>query len=479
MAVIYLSSVDGSDSDTGLTWALAKATLVAAATAAGAGGIVYIDNAHAETQASAMTITSPGTAASPTRYICVSRAGNPEPPTALSTTATVSTTGANTIRVDGCGYFYGIAFKAGSSSNAANILTAFAQSVPHALWFDTCILNLNNTGGALIGFGQAANGESMLVRLTNTVLNFGSTSQLARCYSGNFIWEKTASAITGSAPTVFMDVGLSNSNGPAINIRGVDLATITGTLFNVGVNIVGRVVVENCKLGSGVAITTGTHPGQGGPEIIVSNCDSADTNYRFAKVTYQGTITQETTIKRTGGSSDGTTGFCRKLVSTANSKIYSPLETLPVTFWNETVGSVTVEAEVVTDNVTLTDAEAWIEVEYLGTSGFPLSLAASDRVADLVFGTPANQTTSTVTWTTTGLSTPVKQTLSVTFTTTGKGPIRARVMLAKASTTIYVDQLRLSTSGRQYMIGAEGIMNEGAGGGLLNPSGMTGGNQQT
>ena len=36
MADIYLSSVDGSDSDDGSTWALAKATLAAALTAAGA-----------------------------------------------------------------------------------------------------------------------------------------------------------------------------------------------------------------------------------------------------------------------------------------------------------------------------------------------------------------------------------------------------------------------------------------------------------
>ncbi len=70
MAVIYLRSTDGSDADNGSTWALAKATLAAALTAAGAGGTVYVSQVHAETQAGAMTLTSPGTEASPVRVIC-------------------------------------------------------------------------------------------------------------------------------------------------------------------------------------------------------------------------------------------------------------------------------------------------------------------------------------------------------------------------------------------------------------------------
>lgn len=190
------------------------------------------------------------------------------------------------------------------------------------------------------------------------------------------------------------------------------------------------------------------------------NCDSADTNYRYYKQNYQGTVTQETTIVRASGSSDGTTSFSRKFVSTANSKIISPLEGPWTEFWNESLSSLTVEAEVITDGVTLTDAEAWLEVEYLGTSGFPLGVFVSDRIADDIFGTPANQTSSSETWTTTGLSSPVTQKFSVTFTPAEKGLIRARVVLAKPSTTMYADMKVLAGSSRQYMSEA-GIVNEG------------------
>jgi hypothetical protein len=242
-------------------------------------------------------------------------------------------------------------------------------------------------------------------------------------------------------------------------------------------NMTGKSLVsfENCKLGSSVTVATGTFSnagGNGSVEIRLVNCDSADTNYRYHKQNYHGTITQESTIVRTGGASDGTTPISRKMVSTANTKIYSPLVMDDIVFWNETTGSSqTATIEVVTDNVTLTDAECWLEVEYLGTSGFPISSLVNDRVTDDVFGTPANQTTSSETWTTTGLTTPVKQKLAVAFTAQEKGYVRIRVMLAKASTTVYVcPQVDgLGTSTRQAQVGPVYSMSgsEGGGGGSV------------
>jgi hypothetical protein len=184
-----------------------------------------------------------------------------------------------------------------------------------------------------------------------------------------------------------------------------------------------------------------------------------------------GDVYSESTIVRTGGASDGTTPISRKMTSSANAKFFAPLESDDVFAWNETTGSsVTVTAETMTDNVTLTDAEAWVEVEYLGTSGFPLGSGASDRAADIL-ATPANQTTSSEAWTTTGLTTPVKQKLSVTFTPQEKGLIRARVMLAKASTTLYFcPKVIDNASGKELMVYSPGYLNQfDAGGGSPSP----------
>jgi len=106
--------------------------------------------------------------------------------------------------------------------------------------------------------------------------------------------------------------------------------------------------------------------------------------------------------------------------------------------WNDAVGSSqTVTCEILHDSVTnLQDDEVWLETEYLGTSGFPLSLFANDRMADIL-ATPADQAASSETWTTTGLTNPNKQKLVTTQTPQEKGWYRCRVVVAKPSYTLY------------------------------------------
>ena len=182
------------------------------------------------------------------------------------------------------------------------------------------------------------------------------------------------------------------------------------------------------------------------------NCDSGDTNYRLWAENYKGSIKSETTIVRTSGSSDGTTSLAWKMSTSANAEyptivLYSPERAI----WNETTGSAkTLTVEIVHDSQgagsgsKFQDDEIWLEVMYLGTSGFPLGTWITDAKAD-VLATAANQADSSVTWTTTGLATPVKQALSVTFTPQEKGHFIYRIAMAKASKTCYVDPMATVT----------------------------------
>lgn len=483
MASVYLSSVDGNNSDDGSTWALADATLAAALTAAGAGGTVYVDNAHAEAPGSAITLTSSGTAASPTKILCVDRTGNPEPPTALATTATIATNGNAALNFAGVAISDGIKYSAGDAGGGGGSGMVNFQST--SLWAWTIINGQlevkQNSATPAISVGlSSASSIGCKLTLINSPLKFAHVSQKVNIGDCIFEWRDTPSGIAGTVPTTLFSPLSAASNGRAY-ISGVDLSAAGSgkSLVDVGTNAGIYFRFENCKLGASVSITTGTHAGPGGVVVEVINCDSADTNYRYYRQDYLGTATHETTIVRTGGASDGTTGFSRKLVSSANTSFYRPMYSQWFKFWNETTGSgVTVPIEIVTDNVTLTDAEAWVEVEYLGTSGFPLSLSATDAAAS-IFASPANQTTSSETWTTTGLTTPVKQTLSKQVTPQEKGWIRARVCLAKASTTLYACPKILSTSAYQYMDTDGDIVNApaaaGGSGGVMITGGMVGG----
>ncbi len=463
-STFYVRSTDGSDADSGATWALAKASLEGAFTAAAAGDTIYVSQVHAESKSSAnMALASPGTAASPCRVLC----GNDvaEPPTALATTATISTTTDKIMTFSGYGYCYGIAFNCdtGGSSSAAQI--NFNSTSPWWWKFDSCILKLNSSGNATLVVGAASTGiDDNLLELYNTPVSFALAGQKISVLVP-FRWTNTASAIAGTVPTTLFVC--SGGNAGVTRIRNVDLSAAGSgkNLIDLSPATTGEYELLDCKLNASVNLTTGTHPGFGGTSVKVVNCDSS-VNTRYAKTDYRGTVSQETTIVRTGGASDGAASFSRKFVSSANTKFFAPLEGPWFRYWNTATGSpITVAVEVVTDNVTLTDAEAWVECEYQGTSGNPIGSQTTDRAGDIL-ASPANQTTSTETWTTTGLTTPVKQTLSVAVTPQKAGWIRARVALAKASTTLYACPKILSTSASQFMTSPDGdIVNSPASGG--------------
>ena len=202
-----------------------------------------------------------------------------------------------------------------------------------------------------------------------------------------------------------------------------------------------RYIFRNCRLPSSWTGSPNAASGSAGQDIQVLNCDDGDTNYRIWTTGYIGDVKSETTIVKDSGASDGTTQLSWNMTSGANAEWnHESLVSPEIVKWNETTGSsVTVTVDFIHDSLTaLQDDEIWLEVQYLGTSGFPLSVFADDAAADYL-ATPANQTTSSSTWTTTGLTNPNEQQVNVSFTPQEKGFIHAKVHLAKASYTVYVD----------------------------------------
>jgi hypothetical protein len=427
MANYYVDS-NAAGAGTGADWANAYTTLDAAFAARSAGDVFFVAHNHAQTQASALTLTSPGTAASPCFVYCVTSAGSVPPVSAdLRTTATITTTGANAITFGNqwC-YFYGITFNAATGANTSGIsLTTAGNS--NQLNFQACALRKLSTSGTVTGIVAGATQGTVI--LDNTTLQFGATSDAIRP-AGRFEWRNTASAVTGAT----IPTGLIETASPGYTlIEGVDLSALgSGTgIFRAGIG--GQIaVLKDCKLGS--SVTVASTPTSMALTVSLIRCDSGDTNYRTERYTYTGTLTTETTIVRTGGASDGTTPIAWKVVTTANSERIYPFECLPIFAWNDSVGSsLTVTVECRSASIPNLD-EMWMEVEYLGTSGFPLGNFATSGHADLLATGTAN-TSSSETW---GGSTSSFK-LSKTITPQEKGPITVYVKIAKASYTVYVD----------------------------------------
>lgn len=433
MADIYVRNADGSDADNGSTWALAKATLTGADAIDAPGDTLYLSSIHSQDQSSSLPLTFAGTYAAPTKIISVNDSTG-----VVENGAEVKVTGNFTTTLNGSLYVQGVTFRHGISNTSSASLTFASASSKIVL--EGCSLRNESSGtSSTITFGNSASTIISIVELINTDISLNAAG--ARfSLGGQLLWRGGAYVPLTNQPTALFTLN-QRSYGPSL-VEGVDLSALPST-----VNIVGNgngtcsLMLRNCKLpaswsGSlvGVAITT---PGF---RVEMHNCDSADTNYRLWVEDYAGSIKSETTLVRTGGASDGVTGYSLKMTTTANANaLVAPLVSPEIVIWNDDVGSSkTVTFEILHDSATnLTDGEIWIEVQYLGTSGVPLGSFVSDAKAD-VLATAADQTTSSETWTTTGMTNPNKQKLSVTFTPQEAGYFQAKVYLAKASKTVYI-----------------------------------------
>jgi hypothetical protein len=429
VASYYVYSGAGG-AGTGADWVNAFTTLNGAFSGKSAGDVFFVADDHAQTQASALTLTSPGTTTSPCLIYCVLRTGGSVPPVSadLRTTATVTTTGANALSFGAqYAYYYGIIFSCGTGAVTSN-LSVSATSLD--VTFERCALRKLGTSSSASALNF--NNVTQRVRLINTTMQFGSVSDGAT-FGGQFEWRDTASAITGATIPTGGFLG-ANSNA-ILHVEGVDLSAFgSGTTLVRAINSNGarQIILKDCKIGSSVTVSAGA--AAPGVSTQVIRCDSGDTNYRSEKYDFSGTLTTETTIVRTGGASDGTTPVAWKVVTTASSERIYPFECFPISIWNETTGSsvtVTVECRgAATPNID----EVWMDVEYLGTSGFPQGNFATSGHADLL-ATGTACTSSSESW---GGSTSSFK-LVKAITPQEKGPITVYVKIAKVSSTFYID----------------------------------------
>lgn len=440
MADIYVRSTDGSDTDNGSTWALAKATGAGAAAVDAAGDRVFFSQNHAESTAAAVTWAWAGTSPSPVQLICGNDAA--EPPTSLATTATITTTGNSDLKPFNAGSVYArcLTFIAGSgATGAARIFGPEAQD--RTAECEQCSFQIATTGSTSHFF--CVSGNNTDARYKDCTFKFANAGQSIAPNAGGTTRISGGSLLSGgTSPANFFSPQVPGSN---TYVDGFDFSNASASFNIASSSTRGTLfVMRNCKLpASWSGSINASTPGPGSLWEM-HNCDAADTNYRFWRKTHFGEVKSETTIVRSGGASDGATPIAFRMDSNANCVYPShTLTSQEIVRWNETTGSpITVDVEVVHDSQgagtgsDFQDDEIWLEVQYLGTSGFPLSSFVSGRRG--LLSSAADHANSSETWTTTGLASPVKQKLSVTFTPLEKGYIHAKVHLAKASKTVYV-----------------------------------------
>ena len=447
---------------------------------------IFIDKNHAETQAAAMALAGgTGTVAAPNQYLSIAMTGA-MPPTSVTAGASITTTGNNAISLTVSGFWAGVALSSGSGANAValNIGTQSSFNVINSIIMEGCTLAVGGTTGGNITLANvdSASATNAFINLKNCTYKAASTASKIEFQNGLINLVGGTYFATGSIPTTaFLTTVDTITNS---SVRDADLSQVTGTLLSMagsgGENVGGWFNMQNCKLGSGVAMSSGTLQSPADFTFRMHNCDSGSKNYRFYERNYLGVIQSETTIvDNTNPASDGTTPISWNIATTAFTSILQPYVTeyFPIAEWNGALGSPITATINIASNVALTNAQIWAEIEYLGNASFPIGSTINSRVTDVLTAGTA-LTTSTDSW---GGSETSLQEIQLTFTPQMAGAIKCRIFVAIPSTTIYVSpRLLLGAVGsaRQFLIPGMGYINEppaGGGGGMLYIGGMSGG----
>jgi hypothetical protein len=349
-----------------------------------AGNIFFVANNHAETQSSALSATVPSSVAVKSYVYSFDHTIGSAPPTSanLSAGASITTTGTSNLLFPGSNFYaYGLTFVCGTSGGPSLTFSNTAQSVAQG---DTCAFQLGSgTTGGVITWGSA----SSTIELSNCTVQFGNAVQEIGG-QGYVLWKNTPSAITGSTiPTGGLFESFAN-NAQYI-LDGVDLSALGSNPIVSGAASENRITLIRCKLGSGWGFLAGaiTAPNE---RYDLIQCDSGATTYVQARYWYQGTLTQNTAIYRSGGASDGTTPISWQVATGATNWWTDPFKAFPIVTWNTLTGAtrtVTVYGMVNAVAVPNND-QIWLEVEYMGSSGSPLaSFVNNTKANNLATGT--------------------------------------------------------------------------------------------
>lgn len=443
MTAYRVRSTDGANADNGSTWALAKLDIAGFAAVDAAGDTAYISQAHAESTVGSVTWAFAGTLAAPTKVVC----GNDgaDPPTALATSATVTLTGAGAALTPTgtAAYLYGLTLIVGTSGNP--VINTLGSSNGYWQW-ESCKFQIG-ASGVSTGVIRAANGAGAICIWRNCEVKFAAAGQSLTSVNGFWHWNGGGITSGSTSPTSLISSLTSGAavGGVRVLIENCDFSNGAAGMNLIGVQIpyAATVTFRNCKLPAswtGAVCTAFSGSAQGRVELFNCISSASSNNYTLKIIDGNGNIDTETTFVKAGGASDGTTSISWKLVSSSGVGYpAAALFTPEIMFWNEQVGVLkTITIDILRDSATnLTNADIWPEVNYPNSSVLPTSALATGRID--VLTAASDHASSSAGWTTTGMGSPNKQHMVVTCTPQAKGWLTIRVVLAKASATLYVD----------------------------------------
>jgi hypothetical protein len=420
---------DGGNNSDGSTWANAYTSIQAldAAITIASGDIIYIGaDSNCTDAAAGLTITGPSEGL-PVKIISSTVGSGTTVSYSVGTGDQIlATGGASDILFDGSFALVGIRVKAGRSIQCGPDVNEYFHSANM-----TVAIGPTGSFSAATTNGSKAIHSNLIIDLTQdgttgrgtAVLSVGNGAY-CKITGLSFVnpGYRTGTILTGS--TLYADLEISGFNFSGFD-NGTDCEIVTANA------IPGRVVLSNGITKSSVVPFSSAL--QGGGNFAFTNYLNADAPEAVFRASAHGTLVSSTSIYRTGGGAVESASVGWLITTTALCSEVTPFYTPWIYGTIASTGSKTFDLYITNDTGDLTDAECWLEVEYLKDADEAQWFLATDQRATITATAAAQTDDTTSSWNGTGPAFIYKQKLSVTATVGETGQYRARVAVGKAS----------------------------------------------
>lgn len=371
------TKVDGGVTWTNVTgqstygWGAAGGALYGNLDRPAVGDRVFLSSDHSETHSiggNTIWTFAAGSSYGTIYVYSVNRAGSVPPVSAdLLAGANLGTNASSYSGTDGSTnvFYQGVTFTHGGSANNFYIHNTSIRNV----YFKDCTFALTTSGNA-----------SFVTSSGNPKVTFDNTKVTVNSANFNFaaylnmavIWVNTpTNALSGTAQPTSLFTQSSGGIMPVV-MRGVDLSYLTGNILAEGSTGGQKQFYEGCKFNSSVTYVSFNSTGPTGTELEFVNCyDGAAFS---ARRTHAGAMITDRAVYMNGGAQDDGGPYSLKLVSNGNSDIWAmPLEAFWLDVENAAVGVSKTAVIELMSTLALNDTDIRLLLEYMGTSGNPLT----------------------------------------------------------------------------------------------------------
>jgi hypothetical protein len=361
MANIYVGGATANDTNSGASWALAKATIAGALAIATTADTVVIDQDYSQAATAAVALTCPAATTGAAVRIETGAQTGSDPPVQFGTGADISTTGTtSSITITGNAWIIGLFLSTVGTSGNITIGAAASNDIT---MFDVSFTMAGAGGAQRLTLGTTVTGAPGSITVYRMAVIFGSTTQQLvlgqskiRIHHLQYVGGSRLVAMCAQVTQRGLDAMLIECNLERLSQTGAILVMSTGT---------GKLTLVRTQMPAGwTGNLFSSAPTGRVSRVELHDCfDSNGTRFDIEEDSF-GRGIMSSVHTRAGGRDRtalllGRTNMC---TYPACPFVYE-LEPL----WNEVTGSeITVSVPVLADGAEPTDAEIAIRVTYIG-----------------------------------------------------------------------------------------------------------------